>query len=126
MSHPEHPSGASEHSTRNALLQRLRDRAAAGDLDPQTEQLLRDAEAALVRDHASVCGLALVRDASRTDCAPGPLSREALIEAALNHSAETSSSAFVMRVPATSPELVVCLGQPIDLVNMLADMVGTV
>jgi hypothetical protein len=103
------------------LISRLRARIEQGDLDADTEQLLRDAAAALAR---AAPGLKPV-DFADTSSIPGGETREALLAAALDHAECVGCMDFLELVPGTSPQLVVAYGRPLSIINVLADQEGT-
>lgn len=65
-----------------------------------------------------------MRDFADTSFVPDQCAREALIEAALNHIDEVNAKAFLIPVPNTTPEIVVALGEPRELIDVLASRIN--
>lgn len=113
--------GHDQDTKHQELIAALRDQQNR-DLPDETRQVLRDAEAALVRQKN--IKPSLVRDFADTSFVPGQCTREALIEAALNHIDEVNAKAFLIPVPNTTPEIVVALGEPRELIDVLASRIN--
>jgi hypothetical protein len=100
------------------LIERLRAHRMANLLPARTAQILRDAEAALAR-----CGQGLLADQDDLDPPtqpPGEATATAVIAAALEHWDHTGNTAFVLPVPYTAPELIVAMGEPGQIMQLLA------
>jgi hypothetical protein len=109
------------------LMTRLRELSRAVDLDAGTAQLLRDAEAAIARLMAQQQPLSAAGapDFVDTSFIPGQETQEALVTAALDHRTATHSSAFLVSVPGTAPELVIALGDRETLIDLLGAQLKT-
>jgi hypothetical protein len=109
------------------LMTRLRELSRAVDLDAGTAQLLRDAEAAIARLMVRQQPLAAAGapDFMDTSFIPGQETQEALVTAALDHSTATHTTAFLVPVPGTAPEVVVAFGDRETLIDLLGDQLKT-
>lgn len=104
--------------SRTDLIKRIRGQLAAGHLPEMTQQLLRDVEATLVRDPSRHgAALELARES------PKASNHDALIAAALDYAAEVDCDDFMLTLPNTTPELVIAFGEPLPIINVLADHV---
>lgn len=104
-------------STQHAQLEsRVRDHIAKANLDPATVKLLGEV-ADVLAGSAPFDG-----DGPRADCAE---KLRALIAAGLVHADAVGDSSFVEVVPDTNPEKVLAFGEPLEIINHLADHVGT-
>lgn len=101
------------------LLTRIRQCLATEKLAPGLEQLLQDMAAHLVRE-AAPPRLAF----SDSSFIPGAETRGPLLSAALDHVQASGGVAFLELVPDTRPQLVVCMGEPLEIINILADNYG--
>ena len=101
------------------LLTRIRQTLALGNVQPDLEQLLRDMAAHLVRE-APPPRLAF----SDSSFVPGEHTRGPLLAAALDHVQAIGGVAFMEPVPDTNPPLVLCMGEPLDIIGILADNYG--
>ena len=103
---------------RDDVIARLRQHLTETDLPEATQQLLRDAAAALVQLAPGPRDVdAEVADPVST---PNDKTMEDLIEAALAHADQAGSLAFFVPVKNTTPPLVVGLGERSELAALLS------
>lgn len=105
-------------SMRDHLILRVRAHQAQYELSDDTNQLLRDVEAALLAKAPGPLDVVqpnLIIDAWLR----GQQSKEALIAAALDHADESGSTTFFVALPDTEPPVIVALGEPAKLLRML-------
>lgn len=83
---------------------------------PSTQRLLLRAAAAMARlDHKSL----KQTDFADTSWMPGEETLQPLIAAALDHAADANCMSFLVKVPGTTPELLIAMGDKQHLVEIL-------